>query len=200
MVVLLDVHVTVRSVTTLLAASRIVAVSCTVSPTSNVSLVGPTVMLAIGGGMTLMVATPLFEPLAAVIVAVPSAWAVTRPDPETDATLAADDDQVTGCPERMLPAASFTVALSCTVWPTCRDSTAGETSTVATTTSGSEEPPHATMKAPIISAAEHSRVTRTASVNRIIVVPLRRVCGENQLRPAPASPFGSLPTGGVNSH
>lgn len=96
MVVLVDVQEIVRFVTMLLAASRSVAVSWTVSPTSKVSLVGATVILAIGGGMTSIVAIPLFEPLAAVITAVPSVCAVTSPDDETDATLAADEDHVTG--------------------------------------------------------------------------------------------------------
>ena len=69
-------------------------------------------MLAIGGGTTLIVDTPLFEPAAAVMIADPRALAVTRPDEETEATLAADDDHATDRPERMFPLASFTVAES----------------------------------------------------------------------------------------
>ena len=63
-------------------------------------------------GRTVMVETPLLLPLAAVMIAVPGAAAVTRPDELTEATLAADDDQVTDRPERMVPAASFTAAPS----------------------------------------------------------------------------------------
>jgi hypothetical protein len=109
---LVDVQVTVRPVTTWLFWSRKVAVTCNVSPTSNVSLVGETEMLEIGGGVTLIVATPLLFPTAAVMVAVPSAFVVTSPEADTEATLLADDDHVTDCPDRMLPLASFTVALS----------------------------------------------------------------------------------------
>src|SRR5688500_20339700 len=79
------------------------AISCIVSPVTSVSRVGATAMLAIGSGTTLTVATPLRDPAAAVISAVPSACAVTSPDADTDATVDADEDHATDCPERMFP-------------------------------------------------------------------------------------------------
>ena len=52
-----------------------------------------------------------------MIVAVPSATAVTSPAEETVATDAADVDQVTVAPDMAVPPASFTVALTVTVSP-----------------------------------------------------------------------------------
>ena len=56
------------------------------------------------------VAAPLADPDVAVMVAVPSATAVTRPAAETVATDELDVAHVTVAPEMMLPAASLTVA------------------------------------------------------------------------------------------
>jgi hypothetical protein len=55
------------------------------------------------------------EPDVAVIVAVPSATAVTRPSDDTVATDELDVVQVTVAPEITVPAASFTVAASVAV-------------------------------------------------------------------------------------
>jgi hypothetical protein len=55
------------------------------------------------------------EPDVAVIVAVPSATAVTRPSDDTVATDELDVVQVTVAPEITVPAASFTVATSVAV-------------------------------------------------------------------------------------
>ena len=57
----------------------------------------------------------LAEPLVAVIVAVPSATAVTRPSDDTVATDELDVVQVTVAPEITVPPASFTVAASVAV-------------------------------------------------------------------------------------
>ena len=52
-----------------------------------------------------------------MIVAVPSAIAVTKPADETVAADALDDAHVTVAPDMAVPVASFTVALSVTVSP-----------------------------------------------------------------------------------
>ena len=71
----------------------------------------------------------------------------------------------------MAPAASFTVALSCTVSPTCFDAVVGDTSTDATTTAGSDvPPPQALINAPMNNAVEISRALRAAAIHRIVVV------------------------------
>jgi hypothetical protein len=59
----------------------------------------------------------LAEPLVAVIVAVPSATAVTRPADETVATTVFVDDHVTVAPDITVPPASCTVATSDAVSP-----------------------------------------------------------------------------------
>jgi hypothetical protein len=70
-----------------------------------------------------------------VIVAVPSATAVTSPVVgETVATVVSEDDHVTVAPDITVPPASFTVALSVTVSPTnSKVLVLGETSTVDAT-------------------------------------------------------------------
>ena len=79
-------------------------------------------------------AVPVAEPEVPVIVALPSAIAVTRPADETVAIPVSDDVQVTVAPDITLPAASFTVALSVAVSPTDeKASELGESSTVAAT-------------------------------------------------------------------
>ena len=55
-------------------------------------------------------AVPLADPDVAVMVAVPSATAVTSPADETVATDELDVAHVTVAPEMMFPAASLTVA------------------------------------------------------------------------------------------
>ena len=56
------------------------------------------------------VAAPLADPDVAVMVAVPSATAVTSPAAETVATVELDVAHVTVAPEMMFPPASLTVA------------------------------------------------------------------------------------------
>jgi hypothetical protein len=60
---------------------------------------------------------PLFPSLVAVIVALPTATAVTNPLPLTVATAEALVAQVTTRPVSAFPAESRGVATSCTVWP-----------------------------------------------------------------------------------
>ena len=63
----------------------------------------------------------------------------------------------------MVPAASLTAALSWTVCPTWGEAVVGDTSTDATTTSGSDEPPQAAM----LIAMESSEATPLALVDRM---------------------------------
>ncbi len=69
-----------------------------------------------------------------MIVAVPSATAVTSPADETVATVVSEDDQVTVAPDMAVPPASFTVALTVTVSPSdAKVFVLGESSTVDAT-------------------------------------------------------------------
>src|SRR5207247_787421 len=68
------------------------------------------------------------------IVAGPAATAVTSPLPVTVATAVFELAHVTTRPVRAVPLASCGVAVSCTVWPTCRLAVAGLTTTDATGT------------------------------------------------------------------
>ena len=61
------------------------------------------------------VAVALTDPDVAVMVAVPSATAVTRPVDETEATEAAADVHATTAPPIVAPFWSCTVAVSCSV-------------------------------------------------------------------------------------
>src|SRR6266516_4843244 len=98
-------------------ASSGVAVSCCVAPTRIVALVGLKLTDATGT-MTVIAALPLLPSLAAVMLAVPAASAVTSPLPFTVATPGASLDQVIVRPESGLPLASSGVAVSCWVPPT----------------------------------------------------------------------------------
>jgi hypothetical protein len=72
--------------------------------------------------------------LLAVIVAVPSATAVTRPDDETVATAGLLDPQLTARPVSTLPTESSVVAVSCAVVPGAMLSLVGCTATIPTGT------------------------------------------------------------------
>jgi hypothetical protein len=106
------VHVTVRPVSTLLFASRVVAVSCTDCPTLTLGVVGATLTDATGIGVTVTVAVPLFPSLVAVIVAEPTATPVTTPLDETVAMPVLELDHVTTRPVSTLLFASRVVAVS----------------------------------------------------------------------------------------
>src|SRR5438034_1379265 len=80
---------------------------------------GVTVTDATGTGVTVMAGAPLFPSLVAVIVAVPAVFPVTSPLALTVATAVLLLAQVTVRPLSGFPFASFGVAVSCTVWPTC---------------------------------------------------------------------------------
>ena len=79
-------------------------------------------------------ADALAEPEVAVIVADPSATAVTSPADETVAIVTSEDDHVTVAPDIAVPPPSFTVALSVAVSPTdAKVLVLGESSTVDAT-------------------------------------------------------------------
>src|SRR2546422_404295 len=130
----LDVQVTDRPESTLPAASFSVAVSCTVAPTSTTAVTGLITTDATGTFATVTVAEPLFPSLVAVIVADPAATPVTRPPDDTVATAGLPLVHVTARPARMFPAASLSVAVSCTVPPTYTFGTVGLMVTDATGT------------------------------------------------------------------
>jgi hypothetical protein len=111
--VLLDAHVTVRPVSTLLEASRNVDVSCWVPPTTNGVVGAESVTVVTGASVTVIDDVPVLVSLVAVIVALPAPVAVTRPFPSTVATAWLLEIQVTTRPVSALPFASFVTALSC---------------------------------------------------------------------------------------
>jgi len=67
--------------------------------------------------VTVMDDVPLFPSLVAVIVAEPGVTPETSPELLTVATDVLLLDQATVRPESVLPFASLSVAVSCTVWP-----------------------------------------------------------------------------------
>ena len=93
-----------------------------------------TVTDATGMVLTVIVAVPICPSEVAVIVVAPAATPVTSPLPLTVAIAVLLLAQVTVRPDNELPLASFGVAVSCTVWPTCTDAVAGLTATDATGT------------------------------------------------------------------
>src|SRR3989449_7185536 len=130
----LDAQVTIRPLSGLPFASSGVAVSWPHCPTWIPAVAGLTLTDATGGGFTVTAAVPLFPSLAAVIVAAPAVTPVTSPVEDTVATAGALDAQVTDRPESTLPAASRSVAASCTVAPTITTAVAGLIPTDATGT------------------------------------------------------------------
>jgi hypothetical protein len=109
---LLDDHVTTRFVTVVPFRSFTVVVNWTLCPTNSGFVDGATVTLPTGTGTTVTVDVPLLPSLVAVIVAVPSATAVTTPLAETLAMLFALVLQLTGRSVTTVPLRSFTVAVS----------------------------------------------------------------------------------------
>jgi len=98
--------------------SRTVAVSCCVSPTDEkFRVVGVSTTVVATSTRTVTDAVPLAEPEVAVMVAVPSPTAATRPVDETPATDASEDAQETDAPLIFAPFWSVTVGVSCCVSP-----------------------------------------------------------------------------------
>ena len=126
------VQTTVRPVSVMPLASFNVAVSCRVAATCTLPVAGVTRTVSTGTRATVIAALPLFPSLVAVIVADPSAFAVTSPVTETLAIPVSLLAQVTARPLRGLPAGSLGVAVSWMVCPGVRLAVAGLTSTDAT--------------------------------------------------------------------
>jgi hypothetical protein len=115
---LLELQLITRPVRTLLFASRVWAESCNVPPTGRLEDAGDTDTVATGtgvGALTVIAAEAVMPSLAAVIVALPEAIAVTRPDAETVLMAGLPELQVTARPVSTLLFASRVVAESCTV-------------------------------------------------------------------------------------
>ena len=108
------------------------AVNAAVPGTAMVTVAGLTVTVATGAAVTVTADVPLFPSLVAVIVVEPTATPVTTPVADTDATAAVLEVHVTTRPVRMVPVASFVVAVNCFVAPTATLAVAGATVTVAT--------------------------------------------------------------------
>jgi len=111
--VLSELHDTGRPVNTAPLAANVVAVACDVS--SVVIEVGASVTVtdATGTGTTVTVTPPLTPSLVAVMVAVPGAMAVTRPDVgSTVATAGALELQLMARPVSALPFLSSVVAVA----------------------------------------------------------------------------------------
>src|SRR5207245_2647052 len=127
-------QVTTRPLSGFPLASCGVAVSCTVEPCCTVAGEGVTVTEATGTAVTVTTDVPLLPSDVAVIVADPTATAVTSPLPSTVATEVLSLAHVITRPDNGLPLASFGVAVSCSVSPTCTPAGDGVTATEATDT------------------------------------------------------------------
>jgi len=131
--VLLELQETARPVSVPPFASSIVAVACEVPIAVIVVGLSETVTEATGTGVTVIKAVPPFPSLVAVMTAVPTPTAVTRP---VALTVAAAEllDHVTMRPPSGVPPASLVVATNCCVALTGRVTDAGLIATVATGT------------------------------------------------------------------
>ena len=85
-----------------------------------------------GTGLTVSVAVPDLPSLVAVIVAVPTVFAVASPVASTVATLVLLEPHVTSLPVSVFPCASFVVAVNCLVCVTRTVAVGGATVTDAT--------------------------------------------------------------------
>jgi len=112
-----ELQETLRPVRMLPLESRVVAVACVVCPTVIDVEARETVTSATGTGTTATEEAPVIPSLVAVIVALPSATAVTKPLADTLAIDGALDDQVTVRPLRTLLLASLVSAASWSVEP-----------------------------------------------------------------------------------
>src|SRR2546426_1152502 len=132
-VALLVCHVTTRPLSGLPVASLGVAVSWTVPFTWMLAVAGVTASDATGMGVTVTADVPLVPSLVAMIViGPPAAFPVTRPFASTSAIVALPVRQMTTRPLSGLPFASFGVAVSCVLAPTCTLAVGGVTTTDAT--------------------------------------------------------------------
>jgi hypothetical protein len=109
--VAVEVQVTAGFAITFPSESFTVTVSCVCAPGVSVSAFGVIATEPTGIGLTVTVAAPTLPPLVATSATVPTALLL--------------EDQVTVRPLSVLPAESFTVAVSCTVPPIVIESGVG---------------------------------------------------------------------------
>src|SRR2546426_7306312 len=188
----LDAQLTIRPLSGLPFASSGVAVSWPHCPTWIPAVAGLTLTDATGTGFTVTAALPVLPSLVAVIVTAPAATPVTSPVEDTVATAGALDVQVTDRPESTLPAASFSVAVSCTVAPTSTTAVTGLITTDATGTFATvtlADPLLPSLVAVIVTAPAATPITRPlADTVAIAVFELVHVTA----RPASTFPAASL--------
>jgi len=169
-----------------------VAVSCTVCPTCTAAEAGLTLTEATGTLETVMLAVPLCPSLVAVIVADPIAAPLTRPLLVTVATEVLLLDHARARPESGLPFASFGVAVSCTVCPTCMLAEPGLTVTDATGTAVTvmaEVPLFPSDVAVMVAEPAAAPVTRPLLVTLAMLVLL---LDQDTARPDSGVPFASF--------
>src|SRR5258706_10974674 len=133
--VLLEPQVIARPVSTLLLASRVVAVACVVCPGFNELAPRATDTLATGAGAgstTLMLAWALTPSLVALMVVLPGATAEIIPESVTLAIAELELCQVIGRSERGPPLASRAVAVAFCFWPRIRERAGNTRETEAT--------------------------------------------------------------------
>src|SRR2546425_419405 len=142
--------------------------------------------------VTVTAAVPLCPSLVALIVTAPAPAPVTSPVEGTVATAGVLDSQVTDRPESTLPAASFSVAVSCTVAPTSTTAVTGLITTDATGTFATvtlADPLLPSLVAVIVTAPAATPITRPlADTVAIAVFELVHVTA----RPASTFPAASL--------
>jgi hypothetical protein len=191
-VLLLDVHVTARSVTTVPIWSFTVAVSVVVCPVMTLAVAGVTVTLATGSAITVTVDVPLFPSLVAVMVAVPPDAPVTTPVLETVATAALLELHETTRSVTTVPFASLTVATSVVVSPSLTFTVAGETVTLPTGTAATvtaEVPDLPSLVAVIVTEPAATPVT-TPVADTVASAVLLDV--HVTVRPVSTTPFASF--------
>ena len=117
---LLEPHVTTRPVTTAPVASLTVTVGVVVCPTTMLIFVGANVTVPTGTGVTVTTDEPVFPSLVAVMVAVPTATALTEPVEDTVAVAELLELQLTTRSVTTVPFASFTVTVIGDTRPTAK--------------------------------------------------------------------------------
>src|SRR5947209_6250995 len=132
-------HVALWPVSTLPLASFTVSCSVVELPAVSVGLAGAIATLAavaLAGAVTVRAACPVIPSLVAMIVAVPTATALTSPVLATVATLLLLELHVIARPVSIVPLASFNVAVAWVLWPAVNDPLLSKTPTLATGTGG----------------------------------------------------------------
>jgi hypothetical protein len=127
-----ELHVIERPVSTPPLASSVVAVACAIRTAVIEAGTKATVTDATGAAVTVIEDVPLTPSLIAVMVALPTANALTRPVAETLAIDGALEVQVVVLSVSVLLLASVSVAMSCSALPATTLTDPGLTLTAAT--------------------------------------------------------------------